>query len=130
MWIAQVGLVVQIVPKTVGSLPNTRQQFSLPFGIAQETAKATRVNLKGKFQEVRSGKFKAFGKQLNNLIDAVEELQENGRYLSFVDTGTIGRIIPTSFSMRTPCMKGMSKTHKVLFHQTGKAFDRSVIGIQ
>lgn len=70
----------------MGPLTNSRHQLALAFGITQHGSKATRIDMFGKHQEIFGVEFKAFRILMNNLIDTIQELNENGGNLSFVPT--------------------------------------------
>lgn len=130
-WIHQIVTIVEIIPQGMCPLSNAGNKLALTFRIAKHCSKATRVHVFRQNQEILGVELKAFGILTYYLIDAVEELNENGRDLSFVATvATRCVAFASSLSMGTSRMKRMPKAHEILFHQYRKALACPIVWIK
>mmetsp|Transcript_4670 Transcript_4670/g.13056 ORF Transcript_4670/g.13056 Transcript_4670/m.13056 type:complete len:209 (+) Transcript_4670:256-882(+) len=128
---------LQEIPNRMCPLTNTGDSLSLSFSVTQKVSETARVDVIAEIQQVASVDLKGFRIQLYQLVHAVQKLHKDWRYLPFVNisirithivAGTI--VTRASHSMSTTRVEGMSKGHKVLFHETGKAFHGPVVRVE
>ncbi len=74
----------------MSALSNASNQFSFVFAfhVTQKITKATEIHVFTDQQQVFCVKFKTVRVQLNHLVHAVKDLNENGRNLSFIQCWT------------------------------------------
>src|SRR6056300_2032765 len=107
-----------MIPDRVCSLSNACCHFSILFGITQHTAETIVVDIERQLLQVCRVELETFRILLNNLINAVNKLQEYWRYLSFIwGRNMCSNLVSSTFAMGTACVKWMAKAHEVFFHK-------------
>ena len=83
-------------------------------------------------QQVSSVELEGIWEEIDNLVDAVQKLYENRRYLSLVGRRRLRIVgsVAASLAVRASSMERMTKAHKVLFYQNRKAAPGAVERIQ
>lgn len=82
-------------------------------------------------QEIFRVEFEAIWIKIDDLVGAIEELNENWRNLSFVaGIAARGVSLASSFAMSASSMERMAKGHEILFHQCREPFSCSIVRIQ
>mmetsp|Transcript_4200 Transcript_4200/g.8765 ORF Transcript_4200/g.8765 Transcript_4200/m.8765 type:complete len:102 (-) Transcript_4200:800-1105(-) len=76
-------------------------------------------------QEITRIEFEIIWELIDQLKNAIKELNKNWRQLSFIPA-----LFILSFSMSTSSMERMTERQEIFFYQSTEAFPRSVVWIQ
>lgn len=123
-----------MVPQRVGPLADAGQRFSLPLGVAQHVTEPAAVHVEGQLQQVLGVELEGAGVEMHQLVDAVQELDEDRRYLPLVGgrgrRGAAVLDVAPPLPVGRPQVEGVAEAHEVLLHQHAEAVSGSVVGVQ